>query len=272
MSQRSPENKNGKKGENSEKVKSGRVYTRVEKNTFCMEPIGYMQTCFKEKFGIPRQPGLVNGAQGTLKLRNDPFLKNALKGMEGFSHLWVIFIFHEHDAKSWKPSIRPPRLGGAKKVGVLASRSPHRPNPIGLSVVQIEKIDLDAPGGAEITVRGVDVLDGTPVLDIKPYIAYADALSGTQSGWADEPIKRTEVIFSQEAEDAIRVRDPQGEKGLRNLVIEMLSLDPRPAFQQRRMPADHPTAQGTRYGFLLLEYDVKWEIEEGKFKVIDIVG
>ena len=237
-----------------------------------MEPIGYMQTCFKEKFGIPRQPGLVTGAEGTLKLRDDPFLVNAVKSLEGFSHLWVIFVFHEHDAKNWKPSIRPPRLGGTKKVGVLASRSPHRPNPIGLSAVKLEKIDFDAPNGVAIHVSGVDVLDGTPVLDIKPYIAYADALSGTSSGWADAPILRTEVEFTLQAENAIRSRDPDASRGLRLLIIEMLSLDPRPAFQQRRMPPSQPEAQGNRYGFLLLDYDVKWEIRNGRFVVLDLVG
>jgi tRNA-Thr(GGU) m(6)t(6)A37 methyltransferase TsaA len=252
--------------------KAGQTYTRVENGAYCMEPIGFMQTCFKEKFGIPRQPGLVTGAEGTIKLRNDPFLLNAIKGLEGFSHLWVIFVFHEQDARSWKPSIRPPRLGGAKKVGVLASRSPHRPNPIGLSVVKIDKINTDASDGIEIQVSGVDVLDGTPVLDIKPYIAYADAIEGTTSGWADSPIPRTEVELTPEAESDIQARDPDGKKGLKALVIEMLSLDPRPAFQQRRMPPTHPEAQGSRYGFLLLDYDVKWEIRDGKFRVLNLVG
>ena len=140
------------------------------------EIIGFVETCFKEKFGIPRQPGLVNEARGIIRLRNEDDYRTAIRTLEGFSHVWVVFVFHEHGSKNWKPSIRPPRLGGAKKVGVLASRSPHRPNPIGLSALEIEKIVIDAPQGPEIHVRGVDLLDGTPVLDIKPYLPYADSI------------------------------------------------------------------------------------------------
>lgn len=236
-------------------------------------PIGVMHTCFKEKFGIPRQPGLVSDAEGVIKLDPHPFYKQAIRELEGFSHLWVIWVFHRHDAKDWKPSIRPPRLGGARKVGVLASRSPHRPNPIGLSAVKLERIDLDAPGGPEIHVRGVDILDGTPVLDIKPYIAYADSIPDARAGWAEEPIARTPVRFSPQGEAATAERAARagGYANLKELVIQMLELDPRPAFQKRRLPPDSPEAQGTRYGFLLHGFDVKWEIRDGEFVVLDLV-
>lgn len=237
---------------------------------FQFAPIGVLQTCFKEKFGIPRQPGLVTGAEGILKLNPDPFLRQAIRELEGFSHLWVIFVFHEHDAKNWKPSIRPPRLGGSRKVGVLASRSPHRPNPIGLSAVKLGRIDLDALGGIEIHVSGVDVLDGTPVLDIKPYLPYADAIPDAKSGWAEEPIRRHEVEFTLQADAAIQERG-QMQPNLRAMIVEMLSLDPRPAFQQRRMPPERVEAQGARYGFRLFDYDVKWEIRDGRFHVLDVV-
>jgi tRNA-Thr(GGU) m(6)t(6)A37 methyltransferase TsaA len=238
--------------------------------SFTFAPIGILHTCFKEKFGIPRQPGLVAGAEGTIKLNNDPFFKQAVRELEGFSHLWVIFVFHRHDARNWKPSIRPPRLGGARKVGVLASRSPHRPNPIGLSAVRLERIDLDAQGGIEIHVSGVDVLDGTPVLDIKPYLPYADSIPEASAGWAAEPIERTEVEFTGQSLQAIAARS-KPYPNLQPMIVEMLSLDPRPAFQKRRMPATAPEAQGTRYGFRLFEYDVKWEIRDGKFVVLDVV-
>lgn len=234
------------------------------------EPIGILSTCFKEKFGIPRQPGLVAQAEGVLKLNNEPFLKQAVRELEGFSHLWLIFVFHRHDARAWKPSIRPPRLGGARKVGVLASRSPHRPNPIGLSVVRLKRIDLEAPGGVELHVEGVDILDGTPVLDIKPYVAYADSVPEATAGWASEPIERTEVVFTDAALRAIESREAQ-RPGLRDLIEEMLALDPRPAFQKRRMPPSSPEAQGTRYGFALHEFDVRWEIRDGRFHVLEVV-
>jgi tRNA-Thr(GGU) m(6)t(6)A37 methyltransferase TsaA len=235
------------------------------------EPIGILETCFKEKFGIPRQPGLVDDADGVLKLRDHPFMKNAIRELEGFSHVWILFVFHQHDAKDWKPSIRPPRLGGARKVGVLASRSPHRPNPIGMSVVRLKKVDPDAEGGPEIHVTGVDILDGTPVLDIKPYIPYADSVPDASPGWAGEPIERHDVQFTDAALSAIDARSGSKYPRLRELIVQMLELDPRPAFQKRRMPASSPEAEGTRYGFRLFEFDVKWQIVGGKFLVLDVV-
>ncbi len=232
------------------------------------QPLGYMKSCFKEKFGIPRQTGLVESATGTIQLRIDPFFKSAVKGLEQFSHLWVIFVFHEHDAKNWKPSIRPPRLGGSKKMGVLASRSPHRPNPIGLSVVKMESMDLDHPDGIQIHVSGVDILDGSPILDIKPYLPYADSRPEANSGWADEPIQKIKTDFSPEALESIRQRSPDRPEQLQRLIHEMLSLDPRPAFQKTRMPPESPEAQGRRFGFRLLDYDVKWEIRNHGFYVL----
>jgi tRNA-Thr(GGU) m(6)t(6)A37 methyltransferase TsaA len=241
----------------------------------------------------------VTGAQGTIKLSGDPrvasLYRTALRELEGFSHLWVIFVFHEQGLgaeRAWKPSIRPPRLGGARKVGVLASRSPHRPNPIGLSAVRLERIDLDALGGIEIHVSGVDVLDGTPVLDIKPYLPYADSVPDASAGWADEPIERVPVEFSERAlaaiaslasaaasaaaSVAVSVAVSAAEGGerypqLRAMIEEMLSLDPRPAFQKRRMPAGSPEAEGARFGFRLFEFDVKWQISGGRFVVLDVV-
>ena len=128
-------------------------------------------------------------------------------------------------------------------MGVLASRSPHRPNPVGLSAVKLERIDVDAPGGVEIHVSGVDILDGTPVLDIKPYLPYADSLPEAKAGWAAEPIARNEVEFTQQALQAIDARRGEKYPSLQAMIVEMLSLDPRPAFQKRRMPPDSPEAR-----------------------------
>jgi tRNA-Thr(GGU) m(6)t(6)A37 methyltransferase TsaA len=239
--------------------------------SYPLAPIGTLHSCFREKFGIPRQPGLVTGALGYIKLDPDFRFKNAIRKLDTFSHLWVIFVFHQQDAKHWKPSIRPPRLGGVEKVGVLASRSPHRPNPIGLSAVKLERIDWDAKGGIEIHVSGVDVLDGTPVLDIKPYIPYADSIPDASAGWADQPILRNTVVVTEQAELAIAARSsPEHYPNLRQLIIEMLEIDPRPAFQQRRLPASLPEAQGKIFGFRLFEYNVKWEINDFKFHVLDV--
>ena len=234
-------------------------------------PIGFMSTCFKDKFGIPRQPGLVAGATGVIKLIDHEHYRIAINKLEGFSHLWVVFVFHRHDANNWKPSIRPPRLGGAKKVGVLASRSPHRPNPIGLSVVKIDRIDISAKNGAEIYVSGVDILDGSPVLDIKPYLPYCDSIPDATTGWANLPIVHTPVDFSELSLQSIFHRSGERYPNLKELIVQMLTLDPRPAAQKHRLPPTNPDAEGTSHGFRLLEFDVKWQIRGGRFLVLDVV-
>ena len=239
--------------------------------SFEFAPIGVVRTPFKDKFGIPRQPGLVSQAKGIIKISDDPDLKTALRSLEEFSHLWIVFVFHEHGGRNWKPSIRPPRLGGNRKVGVLASRSPHRPNPIGLSAVILERVDFDAEGGPEIHVAGVDLLDETPVLDIKPYIPYADSIPEANAGWASEEIPRYPVKFTHEVEALILKADPKGEQGLRRLIIEVLELDPRPAYQKRQLPVGDPKSVGLKFGFDLLGHDVKYEVREDHFLVHNLL-
>jgi len=238
---------------------------------FEFEEIGILKTCFKEKFGIPRQSGLVKVAYGVIQLKDHPFFYSAVKELDKFSHIWVVFVFHKHDAKNWKPSIRPPRLGGARKVGVLASRSPHRPNPIGMSVVKLEKIDLEVKGGVQIQVSGVDILDGTPILDIKPYLPYADSYPEAKAGWAEESIRRIPVKFSDKALDSILEKSSRDYPQMKDLIVGILELDPRPAFQKRNLAPDRPGSEGTCYGFRLLDFDVKWKIEKQRFVVLDVV-
>lgn len=222
-----------------------------------------MLSPFKDKFGVPRQPGLVTNAKGVIKFKNHPDIKTALKGLEEFSHLWIVFVFHEHGGKNWKPSIRPPRLGGAKKVGVLSSRSPHRPNPIGLSACAIEKVDLEAHGGPEITVLGIDLIDQTPVLDVKPYLVYADSIPEATAGWASAPIIKWPVVFNEAAKLKFEALDAID----RCTIKEFLSLDPRPAFQKTQMPVDDPNFWGTKFGFDLLGVEVKYELSKEGFLV-----
>jgi tRNA-Thr(GGU) m(6)t(6)A37 methyltransferase TsaA len=239
---------------------------------FEFKPIGHVQSCFKEKFGIPRQPGLVPEAKGIIQLRNDPDLTTAIRLLDGFSHLWLVFVFHQHGSRNWKPSIRPPRLGGSKKVGVLASRSPHRPNPIGISAVTLEKIVLGRAEGTQIHVGGIDLLDGTPILDIKPYIPYADSFPEASTGWVLEPIERVPVDFTPEAMAAILTQESlRGYENLKTLITEMLGLDPRPASQKKHSPRHSPQAQNTRHGFRLFEFDVRWMIQDEKFTVFEFV-
>ncbi|MBL7715424.1 MAG: tRNA (N6-threonylcarbamoyladenosine(37)-N6)-methyltransferase TrmO [Bdellovibrionales bacterium] len=235
------------------------------------EPIAVMETDFKEKFGIPRQVGMAANAKGVIRFKKDFRYSSAVRDLDRFSHIWVVFVFHQtggDHGKSydWKPTIRPPRLGGAKKVGVLASRSPHRPNPIGLSALRLEKIEVAKNGDVSIHVEGVDILDGTPILDIKPYLPYADQIPDAKSGWAEKPIERNPVLYApgmmERLEDFARTR-----MGLVELVEDLLSLDPRPAFQRRRKPAKAESSYGLKYGFAVKDLDIQWTIEADGFRI-----
>jgi tRNA-Thr(GGU) m(6)t(6)A37 methyltransferase TsaA len=192
--------------------------------THVLTPIGVLRSCFTQKFGIPRQPGLVPSATATLLLDRRVVTRDALRGMEAWSHAWVVFIFHEaHDVKQ---TVRPPRLGGRTRVGVLATRSPHRPNHLGLSAVELGAIDLDA---LTVELRGGDFLDGTPVVDLKPYVPYADSLPHARQAWADPIGSRCPVRFLPEVEQVCRARERDGMPGLVDTIVETLANDPRRA-------------------------------------------
>jgi tRNA-Thr(GGU) m(6)t(6)A37 methyltransferase TsaA len=211
-----------------------------------MSPVAVIRTSFGEKFGVPRQPGLAPSAKGRIVFENPYRNPDTLRGIEGFSHLWVIFAFHL--AEGWSPTVRPPRLGGNERVGVFASRSPFRPNPIGLSVVKLERVELDSPEGPVLHVSGVDLVDGTPVLDIKPYVAYSDALPEARSGFAGAP---PEALLSVEFAPGLRERLESESPGLAVLIGEVLAADPRPAFH------DDPIRE---YGVLLEGRNVRFRV------------
>ena len=232
--------------------------------TGSFKPIGYLKTSFQEKFGVPRQSLMVTEARGILKLNADPHYRDALRYLEDFSHVWIIFIFHEHVASAWRPTITPPRIDAPRKVGVFASRSPHRPNPIGLSAVKLEKIDYVAAGGIEIHLSGVDLLNGTPVLDLKPYLPYVDCIPEARGGWTETKIPRYLVQFSAQA--LLNISHHQGdypEGDLKILIEQMLALDPRPTSQRKTMPISDPKFEGAEFAFRLLHFDVKWRIQNG---------
>ena len=193
-------------------------------------PIGVVHSCFKEKFGIPRQPGLVPEAKATLEILA-PFNRcEAIGGLDGFSHIWVIFVFHAVMRDQWRPTVRPPRLGGNQRVGVFASRSPFRPNPVGLSLVKLETIECDGER-CLLQLSGADILDGTPVMDIKPYLPYAEALPEAEGGYASGyPEHSISVSFSTLAESQCAELEGKGQPGLRRLIEQVLSQDPRPAY------------------------------------------
>lgn len=168
---------------------------------FEFQSIGRVHSPYKEKFAIPRQPGLVSAAKGHIALLGDCNREEILRGIEGFSHIWLSFVFHQAIKEDWKPMVRPPRLGGNQKVGVFASRSPFRPNPIGLSVVKLDGIEKQTLNNQasqwRVNFSGGDLLDGTPILDIKPYIPYADALPDATGGFAScAPNNKISVNFA----------------------------------------------------------------------------
>ena len=148
--------------------------------------IGQVHSPYKEKFAIPRQPGLVSAAKGTITLTGDANNPELIRELAEFSHIWVLFVFHGTQEQGWKPLVRPPRLGGNKKIGVLATRSTFRPNPIGMSVVKLESIAIEEKQ-VILHISGIDLLDQTPIIDIKPYVPYSDSLPTAQAGFAQSP-------------------------------------------------------------------------------------
>lgn len=229
---------------------------------FDFQAIGIIRSCFPEKFGIPRQPGLVKEATATLELLPPYDRTEALDDLEAFSHLWLIFVFHASLKEAWKPTVRPPRLGGNKRVGVFASRSMFRPNPIGLSVVELERVDTTG-AAPRLILKGVDLLDGTPVLDIKPYLPYVDSIPNAHGGYAQGPPElRLTVNFSSDA--AVQCASYENDyPNLMSLIVHVLELDPRPAYYD----TEHSAKE---FGMRLLDFDIKWRIDGQQVEVVAI--
>lgn len=225
-------------------------------------PIGTLYTCFKEKFGIPRQMNLVRAARGRLVF--DPAFADmdAVRDLERFSHIWLIFLFHQTLEKAWSPLVRPPRLGGNKKTGVFATRSPFRPNPIGISAVKLERVENSCDGPV-LHLSGVDIVNETPVLDIKPYIPWADAIDPASGGFAEKrPDPRLRVIFSPQAQSQCRKITKQI-PDLASLITQILENDPRPGYR-----AESATTDKKIYGIRIFDLDVKWQVTDGIARVI----
>jgi tRNA-Thr(GGU) m(6)t(6)A37 methyltransferase TsaA len=225
-----------------------------------MTPIGVIESDYPDKFGVPRQPGLAPAAEAKLVLLppfDDPL---AVRGLEAFSHLWLTFVFHlspgNSDPDRFAPLVRPPRLGGNARVGVFASRSTHRPNRLGLSLVELT--DIQTRGGVHLGLRGCDLVSGTPVLDIKPYLPWAEARPEARAGFAPAAPPLLPVRLSSEAE-AVLARRGDGDS-LRELIHQVLAQDPRPAYHRKSRHEVPPRIYGVR----LRDLDVRFCAETGE--------
>lgn len=231
---------------------------------YSMRPIGILRSPFKEKFGIPRQSGLVTAARARLELLPPFDREEALRGLEEFSHLWLLFVFHDGAGARWRPTVRPPRLGGNQRLGVFATRSGFRPNRIGLSVGRLEAI-ASREGRLGLDLRGLDLLDGTPVLDVKPYLPYADSPPEATGGFAQAaPEERLEVVFEPAAMTAVEERG-RSIPELRTVITQLLSTDPRPAYYGESRSAQ-------TLGIRLFDFDLKWRVEDGRAVVLELAA
>ncbi|GIL16641.1 MAG: tRNA (N6-threonylcarbamoyladenosine(37)-N6)-methyltransferase TrmO [Oligoflexia bacterium] len=189
-----------------------------------IEPIAIVRSCYPDKFGTPRQPGLVKHSWARIEFKPEMQPEESLQGLEGFTHLWIIFEFHKNKSDRFHAKVHPPRLGG-QTMGVFATRSPHRPNPIGLSLVEIVRVEKDG-----VVVSGIDLIEGTPVLDIKPYLPEIEAVPLAKNGWTDQvPKKEIQISWTEDQLQEIQAWSKKiGQPNLRDLIEETLQQDPRP--------------------------------------------
>lgn len=220
-----------------------------------MKIIARIHNDFKEKFGIPRQSGLSGGLESRIVFEPEYRNTEALRGIEGYSHLWLIWEFSEAKREIWSPTVRPPRLGGNKRVGVFATRSPYRPNPIGLSSVKLERMEQTRDEGTVLIVRGADLLDGTPIYDIKPYLAYSDSHPDAIGGFAD-PVRNyaLKVDFCKELLSKVHISK-------RKALIEILEQDPRPSYQ------NDPQRE---YGMRFADYEIFFKVDGDRLTVVRV--
>ena len=212
-----------------------------------IKPIGSLKSCFGEKFAVPRQPGLCPSAWGELVFEPEFRSRESVRGLEGFSHVWLIFHFHQTADRGWSPTVRPPRLGGNERVGVFASRSTFRPNAMGLSLVRLEGIDFERSDGPVLLLGGVDLVDGTPIFDVKPYLPYAESPEGAKGGYAEDAPERLAIEGIEQLAE-LPDRDQR-------VIGEVLSLDPRPAGGKNE--------PGREYGVLICGVNVRFQVMDG---------
>ena len=232
--------------------------------SYCFKPIGIIHSCFKEKFGIPRQGNLIPESKASIEFFPPFDQPSALKGIESYSHIWIVFVFHANPAKRLRLTVRPPRLGGNKRIGVFASRSGFRPNPIGLSQVKFEKV-YQQNGRLYVEIKSIDLLDGTPVLDIKPYLPWADKPHHATAGFANTPpSKMIKLQFSSHVEDFFNALPEKKRNHIKTLITQMLQNDPRPAIDRDRFTRKE-------YGTCIYDWNIRWEAYGDIIHVISVM-
>jgi len=220
--------------------------------------IAHIRTDFPSKFGIPRQSGLVDELEGTVVFAPEYRDPSALRGLEGYSHIWLIWEFSESKPEKWSPTVKPPRLGGNKRVGVFATRSPFRPNPLGLSCVRLMGIEMGTPEGPVLHVAGADLLDGTPIFDIKPYLPYVDSHPEASGGFTDGIDYR---LLKVDFPEALLSGIPEDK---REALIQVLAQDPRPGYRHGE--------DGRRYGVCFAGFDVRFTVDAEVLRVVEVVN
>lgn len=232
---------------------------------YSIEPIGIIETPYKEKFAVPRQPRLVPAATARVKLLGDANSPEAVRGLEQFSHVWLLFLFDQNLEAGWKPTVRPPRLGGNERIGVFASRSTFRPNGVGMSAVEVKGVTKKGDQ-IYIDVGSVDLVNGTPIVDIKPYIPYSDSIAGAQGGYAEEEPEKLQVTFSLEALSspmlASETKRSDTEHMLR-VIEQVLAQDPRPAYKKNK-------PDSKEYAVNLFDLNVKFTVNDNLITVTAI--
>ena len=221
-----------------------------------IRPIARVRSDFPEKFGIPRQSGLVEELEARVVFEPPYREASALRGLEGFSHLWLIWGFSKSRRENWSPTVRPPRLGGNRRLGVFATRSPFRPNPLALSCVRLTGVDLQTPEGPVLRVAGADLMDGTPIYDIKPYLPYADCKPSAAGGFASVPKGASLTV---EVPPELLAQVPEGK---RSALLGVLAQDPRPQYQ------DNPSRI---YGMSFAGLEVRFRVEGDRLTVVGIL-
>jgi tRNA-Thr(GGU) m(6)t(6)A37 methyltransferase TsaA len=228
-------------------------------SAFEFEQIGVIRSPYKEKFAVPRQPGLVKSYGGELHLIAPYNQADAVRGLEAFSHLWVLFIFHQTMEGGWRPTVRPPRLGGNARMGVFATRSTFRPNPIGMSLVELKDIRCQKDQ-VILELGSLDLVDGTPVVDIKPYLPFAEALPDAVASYAQQaPVADMPVGFTADVVLQLQQLEKRYPR-LKDFIVEVLAQDPRPAYRKEE-------EVGKNYAVWLLDFNVRWRVTEAGFEV-----